>query len=453
MRRHAVHHRAHGVLADAVVDVPPALVGGGKGAHAALVLRGALQVGRAGEQLRDRVGHQVHDVAGGLDAVLGAPLLRGAAGEGAEPVLPALRQAPFAQPVEFAALLRRQRGDARLPRLVFGQAAPPRLAPGAEHVVGHGEGRVGPAQGLARLVRVAAEHPRAMGRARALDAGDAAADHRAARDHGGPRVAFGEQHGGGHRIDVVAVHLLHVPVAEAEAGRHVVDRGDADRPVVGHQVVVPEEAELAELELPRERDDLVPDPLLQAAVADQRPGAVVHDARSEAALEEGFGDRHAGGVGDALAERAGRGLDAAARVVFGMAFAVRAELAEALDLVEGDLRVAAEVEQRVEEHGAVAVRLHEAVAVEPERVLGVELQVPREQRRGDVGGAERRAGMPFADALDRVHGQEADRIGHQAGIDVRHGSVSLRLAPLPGVWGGVCRAASAGTRPEICAGR
>ena len=195
------------------------------------------------------------------------------------------------------------------------------------------------------------------------------------------------------------------------------------------------------------------EPLLQAAVADQRPGAMVHDARSEAALEEGFGDRHAGGVGDALAERAGRGLDAAARVVFGVAFAVRAQFAEALDLVDGDLRVAAEVEQRVEQHGAVAVRLHEAVAVEPERVLGVELQVPREQRRGDVGGAERRAGMPFPDSLDRVHGQEADRIGHQAGIDVRHGSVSLRLAPLPGVWGGVCRAASAGTRPEICARR
>ena len=117
---------------------------------------------------------------------------------------------------------------------------------------------------------------------------------------------------------------------------------------------------------------------------------------ARAALEKGLGDRHAGGVGDALAERAGRGLDAAARVVFGMALAVRAEFAEALDLVEGDLRVAAEVEQRVEQHRAVAVRLHEAVAVEPERILGVELQVPGEQRRGDVGGAERRAGMPLA---------------------------------------------------------
>ena len=116
-------------------------------------------------------------------------------------------------------------------------------------------------------------------------------------------------------------------------------------------------------------------------------------------------------------------------IVFGVAFAVRAEFAEALDLVDGDLRVAAEVEQRVEQHGAVAVRLHEAVAVEPERVRGVELQVPREQRCADIGGAERRAGMPLSDALDRVHGEEADRMGHEAGIDVRHGSVFLRLAP------------------------
>src|SRR3712207_7064449 len=41
-----------------------------------------------------------------------------------------------------------------------------RLAPSAEHVLGNGEGRIGPPQGLARLVRVAPEHPRAVGRAR-----------------------------------------------------------------------------------------------------------------------------------------------------------------------------------------------------------------------------------------------------------------------------------------------
>ena len=63
MRRHAVQHRAHRVLADAVMDVAAAAVLGGEGGELALVLRGALEVRRAGEQLRDGVGQQIDDVA------------------------------------------------------------------------------------------------------------------------------------------------------------------------------------------------------------------------------------------------------------------------------------------------------------------------------------------------------------------------------------------------------
>ena len=63
-------------------------------------------------------------------------------------------------------------------------------------------------------------------------------------------------------------------------------------------------------------------------------------------------------------------LDARGRIVFRVPLAVRAEDAEALDLIKADLLVARQVKQRVEQHRAVAVRLHEAVAVEPERVRG-----------------------------------------------------------------------------------
>ena len=60
----------------------------------------------------------------------------------------------------------------------------------------------------------------------------------------------------------------------------------------------------------------------------------------------------------------------------------------------------------------------------PERIRGIELEVAGEQRGHRVSGAERRAGMALAHALDRVHGQEADRIGHEAGIDVGYHSRS-----------------------------
>ena len=74
MGRHAVQHRPHRVLADAVVDVAAAAIRRREGGQTALVLRGAFEVRRAGEQFRDRLAQQVRDVAGGLDAGLGEPL-------------------------------------------------------------------------------------------------------------------------------------------------------------------------------------------------------------------------------------------------------------------------------------------------------------------------------------------------------------------------------------------
>ena len=89
-------------------------------------------------------------------------------------------------------------------------------------------------------------------------------------------------------------------------------------------------------------------------------------SRLKRAARTSLGDRHADGVGEALAERSGGGLDAGGVAVLGMARGHRVELAEAPELVEGQ-RVAAEVEQRVEEHRAVPVREHEAVPVRPRR--------------------------------------------------------------------------------------
>ena len=77
-----------------------------------------------------------------------------------------------------------------------------------------------------------------------------------------------------------------------------------------------------------------------------------------------------------------------------------------------DVRIAGEIEQRIEQHRAVAGRQDEAVAVGPVRVGGIVLQELREQHRGDIGHAHRQAGVAGFGLLDGVHGEEANGVGH-----------------------------------------
>ena len=73
--------------------------------------------------------------------------------------------------------------------------------------------------------------------------------------------------------------------------------------------------------------------------------------------------------------------------------------------------VAGQMQQRVLQHRAVAVRQHEAVAVRPMRIRGVVAQVPIPQRDRDLRHAHRHARMPGLRGFDRVHRECADRVG------------------------------------------
>ena len=88
-----------------------------------------------------------------------------------------------------------------------------------------------------------------------------------------------------------------------------------------------------------------------------------------------------------------------------MAGAGAAELAEALDVLDRRPRVAGQVEQRVDQHRAVAGRQDEAVAVRPFRIGGIVLQIFGPQHGRGVGHAHRHAGMAAIGGLDRVHRQ------------------------------------------------
>ena len=154
----------------------------------------------------------------------------------------------------------------------------------------------------------------------------------------------------------------------------------------------------------------------EAAVADERVGVVVDELEARAVellREQALGERHADRVREPLPERAGGRLDARRHAVLRVSRRHRAELAEALQLLDRQV-VAGEVQQRVEQHRAVAVREHEAVAVGPLRVGRVVAQVPVPERDRDLGHAHRHARMSGVRRLHRVHGERADGVRHVA---------------------------------------
>ena len=210
---------------------------------------------------------------------------------------------------------------------------------------------------------------------------------------------------------VMAVAGQDTPAGGLEALALVGAVRQADAAVDGDVVVVPHHDQPAQLLVAGQADRLVADALHQAAVAGDDPGAVIADLGAEFGAHGFLGHGEADGVGNALAERAGRGLDPLHFLVFGMAGGDRTQLAEVLDLLQRHLLVAGQIQQRIDQHRAVTGRQHKAVAVEPVRGRGVELEVVLEQDRRHVGHAHRHAGMAGIGGLDRVHRQHADRAG------------------------------------------
>jgi hypothetical protein len=85
------------------------------------------------------------------------------------------------------------------------------------------------------------------------------------------------------------------------------------------------------------------------------------------------------------------------------------QLAELLQLLQRQI-VARQVQQRIEKHGAVAVRQHEPVAVRPGRIGWIMPQMAAPQNLGNVRHAHRRAGVARLRLLHGVNRQEPQRI-------------------------------------------
>ena len=213
----------------------------------------------------------------------------------------------------------------------------------------------------------------------------------------------------GEQLEVVGVaYPGDVPPVAHEAGGDVVRIGDLGTPVDRDVVVVVDPAEVVEPLVPGERGGLAGDTLHEVAVAGEGVDVEVEELEAgvvEARRQPLRGDRHPDAGRDPLAERAGGGLDPGGQPVLGMPRALRAELAEALDVVETDRGLAdhlvirvdrpdpGQIEERVEQHRGVTVGEDEAVAVRPDRVLGIEAQEPLPEDVGDRRQRHRRPGM------------------------------------------------------------
>ena len=115
-------------------------------------------------------------------------------------------------------------------------------------------------------------------------------------------------------LRIMAVDVRHhVPAVGFEALRRVVGEPAFDVAVDGDAVVVPEGDQLAQAPGAGQRAGFVRDAFHQAAVAEEDIGVVIDDLVAglvELGGQQLLGHGHADGVGDALAERAGGGLDA-----------------------------------------------------------------------------------------------------------------------------------------------
>jgi hypothetical protein len=210
----------------------------------------------------------------------------------------------------------------------------------------------------------------------------------------------------------VPVDDLDMPAVGGESHGLIVRDGERGRAVDGDAIVVEQHDQAAQPEVSGKRGGFVADSFHEAAVAGDDVGPVIHHGIAEAGIHHALGQRQADRVAEALAQGAGRGFYAARRVVFRVARGPAAQLPKVAELLQGHGWVAGEVKQGVKQHGAVPGRQDEAVAVRPVGAGGVESEKALKQYGRDIGHAHRHAGMTGLGLFHRIHGEEADRVGH-----------------------------------------
>ena len=423
VQRHAVHRGGHAVFTDPPVDVAPTTVVHIKHAQiSGLCVIRTGQVSRAAHGFAiERVQHLKRLFAAGAGGQFRrvfrrllferldrrAQLLGGVTGQRA---------------VELFTLCARHGVETLFPGAAVVCAAFADLFPGGFHVGGDFERAGCPAIGGfggGHLVRIG---QRAVTFGRILR-GVTKRDMRFASDHRGKMGFARLGQGGVDFIGVVAVDFNDVPVSSFETRDLIHFVGKRYRPVDGDVVVVPHHDQLAQLVAARKGNRLVADAFHQAAVTRDHIGEVVDDFLAVLRALDFLGHCKPDRVRDPLTQRAGGGFNRIGQEVFRVARGACAHLAEVLDLFEGELLVAGQVQQRIDQHGPVAGRQDKPVAVRPQRVGRVELQVLFKQDSGDIRHAHRHArvaGIGGGDSVQR-QGANGGRFGPMGGMGFGEG--------------------------------
>ena len=159
----------------------------------------------------------------------------------------------------------------------------------------------------------------------------------------------------------------------------------------------------------------------QAPVTGDNIGVVVHNFLTVMCTQAFFCHGKTDRVCDTLTKRAGGCFNAFGVAEFRVTSGDRAPLAEVFYLLKGHVLVARQVQQRIDQHGAVACRQNEAVTIGPIRVLCVKLQVLFKKHSCHVRHANGHACVTGIRCCNTVQSKRADRGGFLPVVRVRAG--------------------------------
>ena len=105
---------------------------------------------------------------------------------------------------------------------------------------------------------------------------------------------------------------------------------------------------------PRQGDGFLAYAFHQTSIPSDDIGVVIHDLGTVVRALDLFRHGKACGVGDPLTQGAGGGLNCIRQEVLRVARGARTHLAEVLQLFDWELRITHQMEQGIDQHGAVA---------------------------------------------------------------------------------------------------
>ncbi|MND93572.1 hypothetical protein D3C80_857610 [compost metagenome] len=205
----------------------------------------------------------------------------------------------------------------------------------------------------------------------------------------------------------------HLPVVGFETLRRVVGEPAFDFAVDGDAVVIVEGDQLAQAQGTGQGSDFVGNAFHHAAITQEHIGVVVDDvvARTvELRRHDFFSQGKTHGVGQALAQWTGGGFYARGVAEFRVARGAAVQLTELLEVIDRQV-VAGQVQQRVDQHRAVAVGQHEAVTVGERWIARVVLEVVTPKYFGDIRHTHWGTGMAAVGFLHGIHAEGTNGVG------------------------------------------